>query len=123
MCPSSPEVRSEALGFICYELETTVCDDFLGLTDTTIANNGSIYQSTFGREDPQHITQVIRPEVFITHSGLGHLIFQNYHNLIQSNYLIYYLPRVQLTLAIRNDVNASVVIPKGWLSMKEMLKF
>ena len=39
-------VAPEAIGYVCYDLIHTVCDDFLGLTNKTIAHNGTIYQPT-----------------------------------------------------------------------------
>ena len=115
-------IAPEAIGLICYDLIHTVCDDFLGLTDKTIADNGTIYEPTYGREDPRYTAEVLKPDLFITHSGLGHLRLLDYHGFIKNDYLIFFLPKVDLTLAIRKGVTPSTVIPRGWKIVSESLK-
>jgi len=61
----------EALGIFGYLLRDTYAHDFLGLTDRYLATHGVNYWPQIGKSDLGYTYSVIRPTLFVFHSGLG----------------------------------------------------
>ncbi len=98
-------IGPEALGQFCFELPRVTCHDWLGLTNATVAKQGSVYAPTFGRSDPGYTTLVVRPDIFITHSGLNWIRVLNVRGVLGRDYRFYYLRDLGLTLSIKDTVD------------------
>ncbi len=104
-------VSPEAIGVFSYILIDTYSHDMLGLTDRNVAQHGTDYIPQYGKAAPAYTYKVIRPNVFVVHSGFGLLqpmaaVSGGQYN---NDYSTYALPTLQecedleVMISIRND--------------------